>query len=194
MSNGNDDWGSGGDSWPGQQSGQQSGGGQGHQPGQPDQDWGQPPSAPPRQPGMPQQPGPPQPQGGQQEPAWGQPPNQQQAEPDPWQQVGQQPGQGPGQPQPQGNMVHKGGGGGPNKLETNDIVAMIASFLLPGVGHMILGQTTRGLVILAGILLTCGAGYIVSLIVVADCYFVAMTQKYREVGDWELFPDYNDHI
>lgn len=191
MSNGNDDgWGggNGGSDW-GEQP--QPGQGQGQQPGQ--DAWGQP-EAPPPQPGTPQQPGPPRPQH-EAEPSWQQPgqqsgaPGVQGGPDDAWGEPEQQ-----WEKAPQNDMVHQGPGPGSGKLENNDIIALIASFLLPGVGHLMLGQTTRGLVILAGILFTCGAGYIVSLLVVADCYFVAMTQKYREVGDWEFFPDYNEHI
>ena len=81
-----------------------------------------------------------------------------------------------------------------HQLTGNDIVPLILSFFLPGSGHIMLGQTTKGIVILAAVILTCGAGYALNLAIVADAYFVAMCKKDREIGDWEFFPDYNRYI
>lgn len=80
------------------------------------------------------------------------------------------------------------------KLENNDIVAMVVSLFLPGVGHMMLGQTTKGIVVLIGSFVTCYGGGLVWIAVLLDCYLVAMTKKYREVGEWEFFPDANQHL
>lgn len=80
-------------------------------------------------------------------------------------------------------------------LETNDIVILILSFLLPGVGHLMLGQTMKGLVILAAIIFTCGAGYIASILVVADAFFcLAKKKEYGQLEDWEVFPNYQDYV
>lgn len=76
------------------------------------------------------------------------------------------------------------------KLETNDIVAIVLSFFLPGVGHIMLGQKTKGIVILAVTILTCGVGYIASVLVALDAYLVAQVIKERPVGDWEIFPEH----
>lgn len=178
MSNGNDDWGNQPDGqWGNPAGGNQQGQGQGQQEG-----WGeQPASTPSPSPGF-ENPG--VPPGGQ---APGQMPGQA-----PGQTPGQQGGFAPGGP-PQGDMVHQKKGGA-NKLETNDFVALAASWFIPGVGHLMLGQTTRGAVILLVNLFTCYGLGLMPFIALADAYFVALTSKYREVGDWEFFPDYNDHI
>ncbi len=76
-------------------------------------------------------------------------------------------------------------------LDTSDIVAMVLSFLLPGVGHFMLGQGKKGIVILAAVILSCGVGYIASLLVVLDAYLVARVRKERNVGEWEFFPEHH---
>lgn len=169
MSNGNDDWGNspGGGEW-GDGGAQQPGAGQ---PGAPQ------PGAP--QPGAPQ-PGPGQPQ--TPAPGLG----------DPGQTAPQQGGFAP-TGAAQNDLVHQKKGGA-DKLETNDFVAIAVNFFLPGVGHMILGQTTRGIVIFALFIFTCGGWFILQLAAMADAYFISLTQKYREVGDWEFFPDHKEHI
>ena len=80
------------------------------------------------------------------------------------------------------------------KLENDDIIAMVLTFFLPGVGHMMLGQTTKGIVILVGTIFTCGVGYMLTILFAVDAYLVAMTKKYRQVDDWEVFPDMNKHL
>lgn len=75
-------------------------------------------------------------------------------------------------------------------LETNDIVAIVLSVFLPGVGHIMLGQKTKGLVILAAVIVSCGAGYIISLLVAADALCVARIRKEREIEEWEIFPEH----
>lgn len=81
-----------------------------------------------------------------------------------------------------------------HKLEGNDLVVLALSFFIPGVGHMMLGQTMKGAVILAAVIFTCGAGYMAVLAVVADAYFCLMTKKDRQLDDWEFFPDYQNYI
>ena len=75
-------------------------------------------------------------------------------------------------------------------LETNDIIAIVLSVILPGVGHLMLGQKTKGLVILGAVIISCGVGYIVSLLIAADALCVARVAKEREVGEWEFFPEH----
>lgn len=75
-------------------------------------------------------------------------------------------------------------------LETNDIVAIVLSVILPGVGHILLGQKTKGIAILAAVVISCGVGYIVSLLIAADALCVARVAKERQVGEWEFFPDH----
>jgi TM2 domain-containing membrane protein YozV len=84
--------------------------------------------------------------------------------------------------------------GGADKLETNDFVAMAVNFFLPGVGHIMLGQTTRGIALLAAFVFTCNGLGLLPFLALADAYFVALTQKYRQGDDWEFFPDYKEHI
>lgn len=75
-----------------------------------------------------------------------------------------------------------------NQPDSNDIIAIILSVFLPGVGHIMLGQVTKGIVILVATFVTCGLGYIFSVIVALDAYMVAMARKNRPVDDWEFFP------
>lgn len=77
------------------------------------------------------------------------------------------------------------------QLETNDIVALVLSVIFPGVGHFMLGQSKKGIAIIAGVILSCGVGYVVSLLVAVDAYCVARVRKERQVGEWEIFPDHN---
>jgi len=80
------------------------------------------------------------------------------------------------------------------KLDNNDIIALVVSLFLPGVGHMMLGQTLKGIVVLAASFFTCGGFGLIWIAVILDIYLVAMTRKYRELGDWEFFPDANQHL
>lgn len=75
-------------------------------------------------------------------------------------------------------------------LETNDIVAIVLSVIFPGVGHIVLGQTMKGIAIIAAVVLSCGVGYLVSLVIAADALCIARVKKERPVGDWEIFPDH----
>lgn len=88
-------------------------------------------------------------------------------------------------------MMHQPGpvGGTSTPLEGNDIVAIVLSLFLPGVGHMILGQTTKGIVVLLVSVLTCGLGGLLLAAVALDAYAVATAKKRRAVGEWEFFPD-----
>jgi TM2 domain-containing membrane protein YozV len=81
--------------------------------------------------------------------------------------------------------------GGPlANLETHDILAIVLSVVLPGMGHILLGQKVKGLTILAGVIISCGVGYIISLFIALDALCVARVRKERPVGEWEFFPDH----
>lgn len=91
------------------------------------------------------------------------------------------------------------GSGGPlqttkPKLDNNDIIAIVINAFLPGVGQMMLGQTTKGIVILAISFFTCGGAGLLWVAVLIDAYLVAMTRKYRQLDDFEIFPDMNKHF
>ena len=120
---------------------------------------------------------------------WGQPQQPQQPQPQQTQQPVQQPTNDWQQPGASGQLQKVR-----HKLENEDIIAMVASFFLPGLGQILLGQTKKGALILAAMILTCGTGYIITLLVVADAYFVAQCKKDRPVDDWEIFPDYNRYM
>lgn len=120
---------------------------------------------------------------------WGQPQQPQQPQPQQPQQPVQQPTNDWQQPGAQGQLQKVR-----HKLENEDIIAMVASFFFPGLGQILLGQTKKGALILAAMILTCGTGYIITLLVVADAYFVAQCKKDRPVDDWEIFPDYNRYM
>ena len=101
---------------------------------------------------------------------------------------GPPPGPGPSYGYP---MTHTPGVGmtpASGTLDNNDIVALIVSAFFPGAGHMMLGQTTKGIAILAATYLTCGLGYLAFAFVVIDAYFLALARKKRQVGDWEFLP------
>lgn len=73
-------------------------------------------------------------------------------------------------------------------LDGNDVLAIVLSGFFPGVGHMMLGQTVKGAVILATMILTCGMGYVVAMLICVDAYYVARARKFRPVGEWEFLP------
>ncbi|GEM_PF-682310 len=74
-------------------------------------------------------------------------------------------------------------------LDNNDIIAMLLSFfILPGIGHIIAGQTMKGFAIIATTVLTCGLLGLMWPIALVDLYMVLMAKKQRTLGDWEFFP------
>jgi TM2 domain-containing membrane protein YozV len=76
-----------------------------------------------------------------------------------------------------------------DRLEVVDVTAIVLSVLVPGLGHVILGQALKGVVILALVVASCGVGYIVAALVALDAYLLARARKQREVGKWEIFPE-----
>lgn len=79
-------------------------------------------------------------------------------------------------------------------LDNNDIIAILAAFFLPGLGQLILGQKTKGIVMIAITIVTCYLGGLVSLASAVDAYLAAKTKKYRQLDEWEFFPDMNRHF
>lgn len=77
----------------------------------------------------------------------------------------------------------------PTEFDGTDILAIVVSVLAPGLGHVILGQVAKGLVIMALVIASCGVGYIVSAIVALDAFMVAKARRRRAVGLWETFPE-----
>lgn len=79
-------------------------------------------------------------------------------------------------------------------LDGKDIAAIIVSFIIPGVGQMMLGQVKKGIAILAGTILSCGVGYVVCILVAVDAYLLALSIKERQVGEWEILPDHKKYL
>ena len=79
-------------------------------------------------------------------------------------------------------------------LDSHDLLAVILSVFLPGIGHIMLEQKTKGLVILAAVIASCGVGYLVSCIIAVDAYLVARARKERPVADFECFPEHQRYL
>jgi TM2 domain-containing membrane protein YozV len=79
-------------------------------------------------------------------------------------------------------------------LDAHDVLAVVLSVFLPGLGHIMLDQRTKGLVILAAVIASCGVGYIVSVLIAVDAYLVARVRKERAVADFECFPEHERHL
>ena len=75
-------------------------------------------------------------------------------------------------------------------LSGTAIVAFVLSIFFPGVGHMMVGQVLKGIVILLVVIVTCGVGYMVALLIAADVMCVAQARRFRPVGPWEFFPEH----
>ncbi|RAL20773.1 hypothetical protein DL240_15775 [Lujinxingia litoralis] len=82
--------------------------------------------------------------------------------------------------------------GGPGGLSNDQIIALVLSFFIPGVGQIMQGQTAKGLVILAAAIVTGCAGGLISIASVIDAYLLIKAKEKRVVGDWEFFPDFNE--
>ena len=76
------------------------------------------------------------------------------------------------------------------ELDVVDVLAVILSVIAPGIGHIVLGQVMKGIVILALVVASCGVGYIISAIIALDAFMVARARRVRRVGDWEIFPEH----
>ena len=60
---------------------------------------------------------------------------------------------------------------------------------VPGLAHVLIGQTKKGIIIFVAVFLTVGLIYLVSIVVAFDAYLVLRAQQYREVGEFEILPD-----
>lgn len=144
-------------------------------PVQDDQAWGAPPQGPSPQGNFPPQGGPPP---GHNNPHQHyQNPQQYQGGP----QHGGYPGQNQQMMRPPNTMPSQSG------ANNEEVIAAIISVFVPGAGHLMLGQTQKGFVFLAGILL-CGLSYVVSVIIALDAYMVGQAKRHRPVDEWEFFP------
>ncbi|MGM0554781.1 MAG: hypothetical protein ACQEVA_00195 [Myxococcota bacterium] len=114
-------------------------------------------------------------------------------------------GWGQGQAQPNANLNNPQGGQmqqqppsqapqSGSDLNNNDIIAIILAFFLPGVGQMMLGQKTKGIVLLGVYIVTCFGLGLLPWASVIDAYLAAKTAKYRALDEWEFFPDMNQHF
>ncbi len=74
-------------------------------------------------------------------------------------------------------------------LSNQQKLLLAASFLIPGLAHVMIGQTKKGVLIFLAVLFTAGILYIVSLAVVFDAYLVLRAQQYRVVEEFEILPD-----
>lgn len=63
------------------------------------------------------------------------------------------------------------------------------SLLIPGLAHVMIGQTKKGVIFFVLLFLTVGLFYAVSIVVAFDAYLVLRAQRTRHVGDFEFFPD-----
>ena len=75
-----------------------------------------------------------------------------------------------------------------DQLDSNDAIALVVTLILPGIGHLMLGQTQKGLAIFALTFFTCGLSYFAVLLVIYDAYMVALARKKRPIQEWEFLP------
>ncbi|WP_417730509.1 DUF4339 domain-containing protein [Rosistilla oblonga] len=77
----------------------------------------------------------------------------------------------------------------PPESPRNPVVMAMCSFLLMGLGQIIMGQTAKGFLIMFSILLTCGVFLFVTPIVgPIDAYLIAKKlEAGKSVGKWEWF-------
>jgi TM2 domain-containing membrane protein YozV len=70
----------------------------------------------------------------------------------------------------------------------NPVVVALVSFLLPGAGQMMNGQTAKGAVILVVSILTCYLGGLAGILFAVEAYMVATKRKEgKEVTPWGWF-------
>ena len=78
------------------------------------------------------------------------------------------------------------------KLEQNEIIALAASFFIPGVGHLLLGMSKKGFIVLAALVLTLGiAWFLLAPAATIDAFLVIRARRRRAVGELEFFPDFD---
>ena len=72
---------------------------------------------------------------------------------------------------------------------TQQKVLLGVSLFVPGLAHVLIGQTKKGIIIFVAVFLTVGLIYLVSIVVAFDAYLVLRAQQYRVVGEFEILPD-----
>lgn len=72
---------------------------------------------------------------------------------------------------------------------TQQKVLLGVSLFIPGLAHVMIGQTKKGTLLFLTIFLTVGLLYVVSIVVAFDAYLVLRAQRYRAVGEFEFLPD-----
>jgi len=77
----------------------------------------------------------------------------------------------------------------PSSPPKDPIIALVLSLLLlGGAGQLYLGQTTKGIVIMAVCFLTCGVAGIGIVVGCIDAYMIAKRlQEGHSVDEWEFF-------
>ncbi len=75
------------------------------------------------------------------------------------------------------------------ELSTADKIVLLISFFVPGAAHIAFGQTKKGILLVASIVLTFGLVYLISIGLVFDAYLVLRAKSYREVDEFEMLPD-----
>jgi hypothetical protein len=106
----------------------------------------------------------------------------------------------PPPPPPMGGSPVPPAGGGeklvyPTQPPANPILVLVLNLILGGVGYIIMGQKTKGIVGIAAWLVigvvTCGVGFSIGILTAIDGYMQAMQlQAGHPVGEWTFF---NDH-
>ena len=86
--------------------------------------------------------------------------------------------------------MHMGNANAP--LTQDEMIPIGLSLILPGSGHILLGQKNKGITLLAIslplIALTCGTAYLLMIAVAYDAYLVTLVKRQRPVGEWEFLP------
>lgn len=71
-------------------------------------------------------------------------------------------------------------------------VILGVSLFVPGVAHLAFGQTKKGAIILIIFGLSLGTILIATLAFALDALLIVRAKRYREVGEFEFFPDYKE--
>lgn len=102
-------------------------------------------------------------------------------------------GEGPGHPEPgeENQVPVERSPTTPARADKDDILAVVLSAILPGIGQVTLGQTTKGFVVFLIAIPTFFGFGLYNIAAAIDAYCVAMASKRRTVGDWEFFPDFS---
>jgi hypothetical protein len=103
-------------------------------------------------------------------------------------------------PPPPPTPPTSGGGGGdlvyPATPPKDPILVLVLNLLLAGVGSIVLGQKTKGIVALVAAIViaipTCGTGFgLIAIVMAVDGYLQAQQlQQGKPVGQWTFFSDH----